>query len=126
MTARRSPNRYHRFGVSFVHTLTIRRRVAALALLPLFSVLAAMFVPLSVAHADSFVAISGSGSTWSSNALDQWRRDVEQYGIQRLAACYRNGFLASLCLEDGEVHCAQSRTKRPPDRRLVISDQNAN
>ncbi|MBV8995878.1 MAG: extracellular solute-binding protein, partial [Pseudonocardiales bacterium] len=36
----------------------------------------------SAAAAPSFVPISGSGSTWSMNALDQWRRNVASlYGI---------------------------------------------
>jgi phosphate ABC transporter phosphate-binding protein len=34
------------------------------------------------ALATSYVPISGAGSTWSQNALDQWRRNVVQYGIQ--------------------------------------------
>src|SRR5262245_29196412 len=34
------------------------------------------------AHAETFVPISGSGSTWSQNAIDQWRRNVGQFGIQ--------------------------------------------
>ncbi|MEV7418858.1 phosphate ABC transporter substrate-binding protein PstS [Streptomyces sp. NPDC089919] len=33
------------------------------------------------AHADSYSRISGAGSTWSQNALDQWRRNVTQYGM---------------------------------------------
>lgn len=34
------------------------------------------------AQAESYVAISGSGSTWSQNALDQWRRNVaNNYGM---------------------------------------------
>jgi len=32
--------------------------------------------------ADNYVPISGAGSTWSQNALDQWRRNVTQYGMQ--------------------------------------------
>jgi len=32
--------------------------------------------------ADGYVPISGAGSTWSQNALDQWRRNVNQYGLQ--------------------------------------------
>lgn len=36
----------------------------------------------AAAHADTYVAISGSGSTWSQNALDQWRRNVaNNYGM---------------------------------------------
>lgn len=34
------------------------------------------------AAADDYVPISGAGSTWSQNALDQWRRNVNQYGMQ--------------------------------------------
>ncbi len=34
------------------------------------------------AAADGYVPISGAGSTWSQNALDQWRRNVTQYGMQ--------------------------------------------
>jgi phosphate ABC transporter phosphate-binding protein len=34
------------------------------------------------AEASNYVPISGAGSTWSQNALDQWRRNVTQYGIQ--------------------------------------------
>jgi len=30
----------------------------------------------------TFVPISGAGSTWAQNAVDQWRRDVTQFGIQ--------------------------------------------
>nr|WP_081861754.1 phosphate ABC transporter substrate-binding protein PstS [Cellulomonas sp. HZM] len=34
------------------------------------------------AQADSFVPVNGAGSSWSSNAVDQWRRNVEQYGMR--------------------------------------------
>ncbi|WP_253202015.1 phosphate ABC transporter substrate-binding protein PstS [Subtercola sp. PAMC28395] len=34
------------------------------------------------ASADTYVPISGSGSTWSSNALDQWRKDfASNFGV---------------------------------------------
>lgn len=33
------------------------------------------------ARASAYVVISGAGSTWSQNALDQWRRNVVQYGM---------------------------------------------
>jgi phosphate ABC transporter phosphate-binding protein len=36
----------------------------------------------SPALAESYVPVSGAGSTWSQNALDQWRRNVNQYGMQ--------------------------------------------
>lgn len=38
--------------------------------------------PVPPALAADYVPISGSGSTWSQNALDQWRRNVTQYGMQ--------------------------------------------
>ncbi|TPW77145.1 phosphate ABC transporter substrate-binding protein PstS [Schumannella soli] len=54
--------------------------ISALALGALLSVGAGQTGP---AHAASYVAISGSGSTWSQNALDQWRRNVAtNYGMQ--------------------------------------------
>jgi phosphate ABC transporter phosphate-binding protein len=34
------------------------------------------------ASAADFVPISGAGSSWSANAIDQWRRNVEQYGMR--------------------------------------------
>ncbi|MFC9746372.1 substrate-binding domain-containing protein [Streptomyces niveus] len=33
------------------------------------------------ATAATYVPISGAGSTWSQNALDQWRANVKQYGM---------------------------------------------
>jgi phosphate ABC transporter phosphate-binding protein len=56
--------------------MTRRLAVALLVLLGLSTTLAAP------AHGASYVPISGAGSTWSQNALDQWRRNVVQYGIQ--------------------------------------------
>ncbi len=32
----------------------------------------------SPAHAETFTPISGSGSTWSQNALDVWRRTLRR------------------------------------------------
>ena len=59
----------------------VRPRFAALlAVLITLAGIGALLAPS--ASADSFVPISGSGSTWSSNALDQWRRNVASlYGI---------------------------------------------
>lgn len=56
------------------------RRPAAIALLSLLLGLLAVG-GAAPAVADSFVPISGAGSTWSSNAIDQWRRNVNQYGL---------------------------------------------
>jgi phosphate ABC transporter phosphate-binding protein len=55
---------------------TVRTVIAALAT----GVLA--ILPITEAHAADYVPISGAGSSWSSNALDQWRRNVEQYGMR--------------------------------------------
>lgn len=34
------------------------------------------------ASAESYVPVSGAGSTWSANALNQWIADVDQYGMR--------------------------------------------
>jgi phosphate ABC transporter phosphate-binding protein len=34
------------------------------------------------ASADGYVPVSGAGSTWSQNAIDQWRKNVNQYGLR--------------------------------------------
>ncbi|WP_220699257.1 phosphate ABC transporter permease PstA [Nocardioides cavernaquae] len=34
------------------------------------------------AYADSYAPINGAGSSWSQNAVDQWRRNVAQYGMK--------------------------------------------
>ncbi|MGH3860586.1 phosphate ABC transporter substrate-binding protein PstS [Actinokineospora sp.] len=55
-------------------------------LVGLMSVLAVLctvivgFAP--AAAAQDYVPISGSGSTWSFNALDQWRKNVKQFGMK--------------------------------------------
>ncbi|MEU5638785.1 phosphate ABC transporter substrate-binding protein PstS [Streptomyces milbemycinicus] len=52
----------------------------------LFAALAALICAVLAVHppaasAASYTKISGAGSTWSSNALDQWRRNVTKYGM---------------------------------------------
>jgi len=59
---------------------TGRRR--SLALVLLFGVLGVFASVASTAQASTFVPVSGAGSTWSQVALDQWRRNVVQYGIK--------------------------------------------
>lgn len=54
------------------------RRVLA----PLLAAGLLLAVGASPAAADSFVPVNGAGSSWSSNAVDQWRRNVEQYGMR--------------------------------------------
>jgi ABC-type phosphate transport system substrate-binding protein len=39
-------------------------------------------VGVGVAAAESYVPISGAGSTWSQNAIEQWRKNVNQYGLR--------------------------------------------
>ena len=80
------------------------------------------------ASADSYVPISGAGSTWSQNAIDQWRKNVNQYGLRVNYAGngssdgrqqYRNGtvdFAVSEIpygLRDGGV------VDNPPDRKYA-------
>ncbi len=57
------------------------RRIRALA--AAFAVLMGALAVLlpGPAQADSYTRISGAGSTWSQNAIDQWRRNVTQYGM---------------------------------------------
>ncbi|MGW5460969.1 phosphate ABC transporter substrate-binding protein PstS [Streptomyces sp. NPDC003996] len=56
--------------------LTTLRRLGILA--ALLCVLAAA----TPAVADSYTPISGAGSTWAENAVDEWRRAVNQYGMR--------------------------------------------
>lgn len=37
---------------------------------------------IPAAHADSYLPISGTGSTWVQNAVDQWITDVKKYGMR--------------------------------------------
>lgn len=48
----------------------------------IMTVVLATMTPVLAAHAADYVPISGAGSSWSANALDQWRRNVEQYGMR--------------------------------------------
>ena len=61
--------------------MNLRRRVGRLAAALAVVTLVAL-VPAPAQAAESYVPISGSGSTWSQNALDQWRKNVaENYGM---------------------------------------------
>jgi phosphate ABC transporter phosphate-binding protein len=42
----------------------------------------AVLAPSLPAAAGGYVPISGAGSTWSQNAINQWIADVQQYGMQ--------------------------------------------
>lgn len=60
--------------------MTRRSFRAAVAVVALAAATAVL--PAGPALADDYVPISGAGSTWSSNAIDQWRRNVQQYGMR--------------------------------------------
>lgn len=60
--------------------MTRTRRLVATAL-ALIGVAAAT-LSAAPAQAASYVPINGAGSSWSSNAIDQWRRNVQQYGMR--------------------------------------------
>ena len=59
----------------------LRRSLVALAVIVIG--LGGFVTPAAPAEAAKFVPISGTGSTWSENALQQWRRNVAGlYGMQ--------------------------------------------
>lgn len=60
-----------------------RSRSQAVRLLALLAALlfTAVLPTPDQAAAATYVPISGAGSTWSQNALDQWRANVKQYGM---------------------------------------------
>ncbi|MEU8758667.1 phosphate ABC transporter substrate-binding protein PstS [Streptomyces sp. NPDC048659] len=59
----------------------LRTRAAA-ALVLLTALLLGVALPgARPAVAATYVPVSGAGSTWSQNALDQWRANVKQYGM---------------------------------------------
>ncbi|MFD9005344.1 phosphate ABC transporter substrate-binding protein PstS [Streptomyces sp. NPDC059582] len=67
------------------HLIPRLRRLRATATLgAVFGVLAALLAgPLAApAAADSYTPISGAGSTWAENAVAEWRRAVNQYGMR--------------------------------------------
>ena len=67
------------------HTASANRHVplrVALAFVAAALLAVVGFTASPPAHADTYVPISGAGSTWSQNAIDQWRRNVNQYGLR--------------------------------------------
>ncbi|WP_221329784.1 phosphate ABC transporter substrate-binding protein PstS [Actinoplanes sp. L3-i22] len=56
-------------------------RAASAALLVLTLTAAGQLAGVVPAAAVVYVPITGAGSTWSSNAIDQWNSNVKQYGI---------------------------------------------
>lgn len=78
---RRKVERASRRDVRRFDQRNIMRMGIAAGTLMLFA--GAILHPVQSALADDgYVPISGAGSTWSQNALDQWRRNVTQYGMQ--------------------------------------------
>jgi len=61
-----------------IPTRFTRRVTAILAM----AIAALVILPAAPALAADYVPISGAGSSWSSNAIDQWRRNVQQYGMR--------------------------------------------
>src|SRR3984893_17632654 len=64
-------------GLGRALTRWARAVIAIIGVLLALSVVAAR-----PALADSYVPVSGAGSTWWQSAIDQWRRDVQQYGMR--------------------------------------------
>ncbi len=56
----------------------VRLRRGVLTLLAMAFLVPLLAVPATAAD---YVPVSGAGSTWSQNAIDQWRRNVAQYGL---------------------------------------------
>ncbi|HVK24484.1 MAG TPA: phosphate ABC transporter substrate-binding protein PstS [Actinokineospora sp.] len=60
-----------------------RRSGRAAGLMAVLTVLFSVTVGFApTAAAEDYVPISGSGSSWSFNAIDQWRKNVLQYGMR--------------------------------------------
>ncbi|WP_382306410.1 phosphate ABC transporter substrate-binding protein PstS [Herbiconiux sp. UC225_62] len=63
-------------------TRTLARAAAALAAAAFLALAALGGAGASPAHAVDYLPITGTGSTWSQNALDQWRKNVAaNYGM---------------------------------------------
>ncbi|MEU6092615.1 phosphate ABC transporter substrate-binding protein PstS [Streptomyces sp. NPDC047085] len=58
------------------HLTTALRRLGILA------ALIGILTTATPASADSYTPIAGAGSTWAENAVDEWRRAVNQYGMR--------------------------------------------
>ena len=64
---------------------TMSRRAALLlrsGSVAVAAVLVGLTASVGAASAESYVPISGAGSTWSQNAIEQWRKNVNQYGLR--------------------------------------------
>jgi phosphate ABC transporter phosphate-binding protein len=61
--------------------MRILRRIIAGAALGVIAVASAAAGSLSAAWAEDYTSIHGAGSSWSANAIEQWRTNVKQYGM---------------------------------------------
>ncbi|MEU1159505.1 phosphate ABC transporter substrate-binding protein PstS [Streptomyces sp. NPDC005921] len=59
----------------------LRRLGILAAILSILSPLTVLGIAQS-ASADTYTPIAGAGSTWAENAVDEWRRAVNQYGMR--------------------------------------------
>jgi phosphate ABC transporter phosphate-binding protein len=48
----------------------------------ILAIAAMVVLPASAANAEDYAPVNGAGSSWSANAIDQWRRNVKQYGMK--------------------------------------------
>ncbi|MEU3615588.1 phosphate ABC transporter substrate-binding protein PstS [Streptomyces sp. NPDC006872] len=56
--------------------------INALRRLGILAALIGILTTATPASADSYTPIAGAGSTWAENAVDEWRRAVNQYGMR--------------------------------------------
>ncbi|MGW0574888.1 phosphate ABC transporter substrate-binding protein PstS [Streptomyces sp. NPDC002920] len=56
--------------------------INALRRLGILAALIGILSTATPASADSYTPIAGAGSTWAENAVDEWRRAVNQYGMR--------------------------------------------
>ncbi|MEU6140214.1 phosphate ABC transporter substrate-binding protein PstS [Streptomyces sp. NPDC047081] len=56
--------------------------INALRRLGILAALIGILATATPAQADSYTPIAGAGSTWAENAVDEWRRAVNQYGMR--------------------------------------------
>jgi phosphate ABC transporter phosphate-binding protein len=67
------------------HLPTVLGRLRALATLgALLGMIAGLLAgpAAATATAESYTPVAGAGSTWAENAIDQWRKAVNQYGMR--------------------------------------------
>ncbi|KUN75937.1 phosphate ABC transporter substrate-binding protein PstS [Streptomyces griseoruber] len=56
--------------------------ITALRRLGILAALIGILTTATPAQADTYTPIAGAGSTWAENAVDEWRRAVNQYGMR--------------------------------------------